>query len=422
MEPIVTNIPNLETVRWAYRFILGRDPENEAVLGHWASLADGRLILAYFVQSPEGLAHQQAGNPALGNWITSGLTQAAVRAAYDLRFNAIPSEAEVAAERATHRDLATFRRALLNSPEVLALLGDAPSATTSTAQLRQAASPLPDGATVEEHGVNILGTRFTLRGDHQEEYWRGLVEGPPDPNLNRLARLLRAAFPDGGAGRVLADVGANIGLTTVAMAAGAPYHAELLCFEPDARSQPLLRHNLAANKLERARVLDMALAERDGMARLRCGAQNAATSMLMEPYSRVQTAGATFRDVPVRRLDTVLTELGIERLDFLKIDVEGGETPVMLGASDAIARDRPIIFTEFNLWTQMTVGARNPMEVLEEWRATFRHMLVFDATGRPKPILDHDGLLWVLHRAMMERNCVDDLILCDRLDWLERWA
>ena len=115
-------------------------------------------------------------------------------------------------------------------------------------------------------------------------------------------------------------------------------------------------------------------------------------------------------------------ELGIERLDFLKIDVEGGETPVILGASETVARHRPIIFTEFNAWTQMTAGARNPMEVLEEWHAAFRHMVAFGPDGRPLPIRDHDGLLWVLHTVLTERHCVDDLILCDDLGWLERWG
>jgi FkbM family methyltransferase len=275
---------------------------------------------------------------------------------------------------------------------------------------------------MQEHTLTVLDRSFILRGDGPDGYWNDLVSGPNDPSLERLARLLRAAFPDGGAGRVIADVGANIGVTSLTMGAAAPYHAELLCFEPDERSIPLLRQNLAANDLPQARIMDYALAERDGVARLRCGARNAATSALAEAHSRTQSAGAMFKDVPVRRLDSVLQELGIERLDFLKIDVEGGETPVILGAGETIARHRPIIFTEFNAWTQMTAGARNPMEVLEEWHAAFRHMVAFDPDGRPFPVLDHDGLLWVLHTVLTERGCLDDLILCDDLDWLERWA
>ena len=410
MEPIATTIPDVETVRWAYRFILGREPESEAVLGHWASLGDGRVILSYFVRSPEAQAHLLAGAGPLGNWALSPLGAPAIRAAFRLRFNAAPTEAELRAELLAYPDLMSFREAFLSSPELRDLAEQGPGTEVQRAPA------------LEEHTLTVLDSSFTLRGDGPEGYWRRLVTGPNDPSLERLARLLRAAFPDGGVDRVLADVGANIGVTSLTMGAAAPHHAALLSFEPDARSLPLLRHNLEANHLKQARVLDYALAERDGWARLRRGTLNAATSVLAEPHSRTQSIGAAFDDVPVRRLDTVLQELGLGRLDFLKIDVEGSETPVMLGASEAIARDRPIIFVEFNIWTQMTAGARNPMEVLEEWRAAFRHMVAFDNAGQPFPILDHDGLLWVLHTILMERDCLDDLILCDQLDWLERWA
>ncbi len=415
MEPIVTNIPNIETVRWAYRLVLGREAESEAVLVHWAALGDGRVILSHFVRSPEAMANRAAGAPSYGAWITAPIDASAIRAAFHMRFNATPSAAEIVAERGAHRDMPSFRRAFLASPEVRALEEE------ETTRLVPRPAPVVS-ANLEEHAVTVLGRRFTLRGDGPEGYWRDLVEKPADPSLERLTRLVRAAFPDGGAGRVLADVGANIGLTCLALAAAAPYHAELLCFEPDERSLPLLKHNLVANDVPNARVFGHALAERDGVARLRCGTTNAATSVLVEPHSRVQTTGAMFQEVPVRRLDSVLAEHGIERLDLLKLDVEGGENLVMLGAMEAIARDRPIIFTEFNLWTQMTAGARNPMEVLEEWRAAFRHMLAFDEAGRPFPVLDQDGLLWVLHTVMTQRGCVDDLILCDDLAWLERWA
>lgn len=417
MDRIGTPVSYVEAARWAYRLVLGREAENEAVLNHWASLQDGRLILNYFVRSPEAASHLMAGSAVHGRWAFSPLGAPAIRAAYQLRFDTLPTDAQIEAEIAAHPDLMSFRRAFLAAPELRELGAQEPWGQPGGAALQ------PQRAVaMQDHTLTVLDRSFILRGDGPDGYWNDLVNGPADPSLDRLARLLRAAFPDGGAGRVLADVGANIGVTSLVMGAAAPYHAELLCFEPDERSLPLLRHNLTANDLPQARVLDCALAERDGMARLRCGTRNAATSALAEAHSRTQSSGAVLKDVPVRRLDTVLQALRVERLDFLKLDVEGGETPVILGASEAIARHRPIIFTEFNAWTQMTAGARNPMEVLEEWHAAFRHMVAFDPDGRPFPVQDHDGLLWVLHTVLTERGCLDDLILCDTLDWLEHWA
>jgi len=433
MESILTNIPNVETVRWAYRFMLGRDAESDAALAHWAIPADGRVILAHFVGSSEAATHRILGYPNAGSWSQAWPGPEAVRAVFHLRFNAIPSAGEIEAELKAHPDLASLRATFLASPEVRALIAPgAPSALAKPASPAKAASPAQaaspanaariPGALQQPHRFTILDKTFQLSGAADDGYWQNLVQGAPDLGPRRLARLIRAAFPDGGAGRVLVDAGANIGMTSMAMATAAPYFAELLCFEPDARSLPLLRQNLTANDVERARVLDFALAERDGMAQLRIDPGNRGTSLLVEAYSRIRVASGVVREVPVRRLDGVLAELGIERLDLLKIDVEGCETPVMMGAAEAIARDRPFVFTEFNPWTQMVVGARNPLDVLEEWRSAFRHMVSFDREGRPVAVLDHEGLLRVLHMTIMERGCVDDLILCDRLDWLERWG
>ena len=426
MEPIVTNIPNVETVRWAYRFILGRDAESDAVLSHWAARADGRLILAHFIGSSEAATHRLAGYPTTGSWASGWSGPEAVRAFFHLRFNAIPSAEEIAAELKAHPDLTSLRRALLASPEVRALI--APAAPAKPVGFARPASA--PAALAQPHRFTVLDKTFELSGAEDDGYWQNLLQGPPDrdpdrypdPGTDRLARLIRAAFPDGGAGRVLVDVGANIGLASMAMASSAPYFAELLCFEPNVSSLSLLQQNLAANGIKEARALDVALAGRDGVGQLRVDAGNQSTSALVEPYSRIQTAGAMVSEVPVRRLDTVLAELGIERLDLLKISVQGGETPVLLGAADAIARDQPFVFVAFNPWTLMTVGARNPLEVLEEWRAAFPHMVSFDRQGRPIPIRDHDGLLWVLHTVMTERGGVDNIIFCSRLDWLERWG
>jgi hypothetical protein len=49
-------------------------------------------------------------------------------------------------------------------------------------------------------------------------------------------------------------------------------------------------------------------------------------------------------DVPIRRFDDVLTELGVERTGLLKIDVEGWEPQVLDSAEDSLRRaDRLVL-------------------------------------------------------------------------------
>jgi Methyltransferase FkbM domain len=54
--------------------------------------------------------------------------------------------------------------------------------------------------------------------------------------------------------------------------------------------------------------------------------------------------------VPVKRLDDVFPELSLDRLDFVKIDVEGFELEVFAGAKDILNTYKPTVFLEMNHW------------------------------------------------------------------------
>jgi len=392
-----------DAVRWAYRLMLGRDAESAAVVGAWAKITDPCLIRDHFLASDEFQAQLKAGFPPLGAWIDGPLTAEAATAAHALLHGGAPAPAELAATLARHPDVASFRH------EFLSIL--VPGVELPARQV-----------IVEDHVFGFLGRSFTIRGNASEDYWRMLATVGPEPGVDRMARVVRAAFPERGAGRVLVDAGANIGMTSAALAAGAPDHAALLCFEPDPRCGDLLRHNMEVNGISTARCFGVALGEHDGTARMRQASTNSATNLILGAESRVQKAGGKVVDVPIRRLDSMLAEQGLDRLDFLKIDVEGAESLVMRGGAEVIAKHKPLVFVEFNLWTQMTVAARNPLDVLAEWRGAFRHMVAFNDLGRPFAIHDNDGLLWVLHTALTRRGGLDDVILCDQLEWLKRWA
>jgi len=234
-----------------------------------------------------------------------------------------------------------------------------------------------------ETEFQLLGRRLRLRGTGPEPFW---------PRMERLARIAAAAFPDGGAGRVLVDTQAGSGAASVALGVAVPYHAHLLGIEPDPEAAALLRHNLAAHGLHETRFAETTLGAED------------------------------LPDLSRRRLDGLLAEQGLERVDLWRLAAEGHETAAMLGAAGAIRRDRPIVVAEFNLWTLMTAARENPLAVLEEWQAAFPHLVGFDDEGEPLPFPTPEGLPWLLHAVLTRRGGVDEVVLCHDLDWLERWA
>ncbi|MER3421198.1 MAG: hypothetical protein C4290_12060, partial [Chloroflexota bacterium] len=95
-----------------------------------------------------------------------------------------------------------------------------------------------------------------------------------------------------------------------------------------------LRRNVAANGLDgRIKALSCALGAVDGRARLTDAPATPLTRALPDP------AGT----VPLRTLDTLVLELGLGRIDLLKLDVEGAEVEVLRGGRTVLPRVQRLV-------------------------------------------------------------------------------
>ncbi|MEM9146257.1 MAG: FkbM family methyltransferase [Pseudomonadota bacterium] len=126
------------------------------------------------------------------------------------------------------------------------------------------------------------------------------------------------------------DAGANAGLYTLAVRSLGP--ADVLAIEPDAENLRRLEVNLDASGAEDVRVCAAALSDRPGTARLG-GAGNRGERAL-------GADGDGGDEVPTLPLLAALEGTGWDRLDALKIDIEGAEAPVLA----AYLRDAPAGF------------------------------------------------------------------------------
>lgn len=131
------------------------------------------------------------------------------------------------------------------------------------------------------------------------------------------------------------DVGANLGYYALLFARAVRPGGRVDCFEPEPQNVETLAENVRANRLEKSvRVHPVAVGEKAGSVRLDPGLNGVVTEH-----------GAL--EVPVRRLDD-LDDLHGRPVDFLKVDVEGYEGPVLRGAARLLARDRPGLFVEIH--------------------------------------------------------------------------
>ncbi len=132
-------------------------------------------------------------------------------------------------------------------------------------------------------------------------------------------------------GDTIAEVGASIGIYTLALASRVGIDGRVFAFEPDPESAAELEANVAINGWQnRISVTRSVVGETAGEVSFAC-----ARGVESHVASVADSSDASIR-VPMVTLDSVFPN---SRVDLLKIDVEGYEEPVLRGA-DALLADR----------------------------------------------------------------------------------
>lgn len=122
---------------------------------------------------------------------------------------------------------------------------------------------------------------------------------------------------------VIFDVGANFGAFAIPFARLAP-HARVFAFEPNPQTALALRENLQRNGVTNVTVVEAAVSDREGQLIFSDTADPAT--------NRILTGGGEGVRVTALTIESFCLEHGIDRIDFLKIDVEGAELSVLEGA------------------------------------------------------------------------------------------
>jgi FkbM family methyltransferase len=141
------------------------------------------------------------------------------------------------------------------------------------------------------------------------------------PEREELAREIA-----GVAGRafVFVDIGANVGLFSLFVAATARA-ARILAIEPEPGNFARLAFNIAANPGLPITPLALALGETEGTAVIMLNARDRGGTRMVTGGTR---AGGV--EVTCRPLVAVVRDAGLTGIDALKIDVEGAEDKVLV--------------------------------------------------------------------------------------------
>jgi FkbM family methyltransferase len=195
--------------------------------------------------------------------------------------------------------------------------------------------------------------RLTLSEQLSLSFWWSRLVPYHDPNrkfldywghdAGDLRFLWRALEPE----MTFLDVGANLGAYSLVAAHKLADNGCVIAFEPGPRESARLKLHFRWNGLR---------APEARMERVSLGAHTGE-----QKFFEVLTGGDTSRnglrppqiDDAVREvatsvitLDRYAAKRGLTRIDFIKLDVEGGEMDVLRGASASLLRHRPILICE----------------------------------------------------------------------------
>lgn len=130
-------------------------------------------------------------------------------------------------------------------------------------------------------------------------------------------------------GDIVIDAGAYFGYFTIFASKKVGRDGKIIAFEPDPRNYRILQANLNSANLNNVIVIKKALFNKNGKISL-----NSAFSASRVLENKEADGGL---EVSCTTLDSELEKLGIEKVNFIKMDIEGAELEAIAGAKKTLA-------------------------------------------------------------------------------------
>lgn len=191
-------------------------------------------------------------------------------------------------------------------------------------------------------------------------FWYGRY-AEEDAGFRFLERFLQPCI-------TVIDAGAHEGYYTLFASKRLSRGGKVIAFEPSPRERKALRLHTLINFCKNVSIQALALGEKSGEAELNvaAGSQTGLNSL------RLSANIPESKPVPVQVvcLDDWTRTYNTDRIDFIKLDVEGAELSVIRGASELLRRrPRPVILAEVEDIRTLPWGyrAKEIVSALEAW-------------------------------------------------------
>jgi FkbM family methyltransferase len=167
--------------------------------------------------------------------------------------------------------------------------------------------------------------------DPVSQFASALRTGHYEPHLTFALWTL---LPPGG---TFVDIGANEGYFSVVASKLVGPGGRVVAVEPQARLRTVLDTNFELNAVSNVQIIDQAVSDQSGTATLHVAPDTNTGSTGLHQATRYKT---TQTPVETRTLANILADARIERVDVMKMDIEGFEYEAILGAPEVFRQHR----------------------------------------------------------------------------------
>jgi FkbM family methyltransferase len=189
-------------------------------------------------------------------------------------------------------------------------------------------------------------------------------------------------------GMTFLDIGANVGYYTALALAATRGSGRIIAMEPDPENFEYLRQTVAANSGNNVQCVRRAAAECAGRTRLFISDSNRGDNRL---YPNELANGSI--EIDTIAVDDQLVELGVDTVDFIKIDVQGYEGKVFAGMTNLLSHSpKLLIMSEFWPYGLRSVGT-DPRSVLDGLEGYGFRLFEMDGRGGLLALTNKDDLI-----------------------------
>lgn len=186
-------------------------------------------------------------------------------------------------------------------------------------------------------------------------------------------------------GMVFVDAGANTGLYSLFASKMVGSNGLVLAIEPSQREVSRLEKHFLLNSVYNARVKKIALSNRTTQCELLIADTGHEGHNTLGDFGYQETILKKKEKVLTDTLDNILENESIEKVDVMKMDIEGSEFLALQGARKTITSSRPIILIELSdrLLKKQNCNSRQVLGFLRE----FSYVVYYFNKITGKPVL-----------------------------------